>query len=684
MKYNQCWLNYKPINNYPDRDLLSDITIIRGIYNDSIIINNAVSELAIALKKMLNLSTNKRYMDDVKQVDSIKAGIILRVDYHPINNSLNHLIKNNELKTEGYLIRQKENAITIQARTEQGLLYGAFDLIRRIAQGETIRGLDITQNPKNNIRILNHWDNMDGSIERGYSGKSFFFENEELLVNDRTKDYARLIASVGINATVINNVNVKGAASELVTDRYLDKLRTMADIFASYGIKLYLSANFAAPIEIGRLSVSDPLDKDVIAWWEECIKNIYDKIPSFGGFLIKADSEGRPGPFTYGRTHADGANMLAKALKPYGGLLIWRCFVYNCKQDWRDYKTDRARAAYDNFIGLDGKFDDNVILQIKNGPMDFQVREPVSPLFGGLKNTNMILEVQAAQEYTGQQRDVCYLIPMWKEVLEFEAYSKEGGSRIEDIVSGDTYSQINCGMAAVSNTGNDFNWTGHDLVTSNLYGFGRLSWDTKLTSEQIASEWVLQTFPNHETVYKTVFDILMKSWTVYEKYTSPLGIGWMVNPSNHYGPNVDGYEYDRWGTYHRADRDGMGVDRTVKNGTGYAGQYNEPNASIYENKHTCPEDLLLFFHYIRYDYKLSSGKTLIQHIYDTHFEGVEEVIEMVKSWEDIKGLLPEDIYERVSARFQMQLSNAKEWCDRVNTYFYRKAGIGDEKGRRIY
>jgi alpha-glucuronidase len=273
---------------------------------------------------------------------------------------------------------------------------------------------------------------------------------------------------------------------------------------------------------------------------------------------------------------------------------------------------------------------------------------------------------------------------MWKEILDFDTYCQKDDSKIADIVSGSTHKQINCGMAAVSNTGNDFNWTGHDLVASNLYGFGRLSWDTDLTSEQIAKEWALLTFSHAEKVQSTIIDILMKSWPVYEKYTSPLGIGWMVNPNNHYGPNVDGYEYDRWGTYHRADRDGLGVDRTVKSGTGYAGQYNEPNASMYENKETCPEELLLFFHYIRYDHILKSGKTLIQHIYDTHFEGLEAVIKMSKDFEELKGLIPEDIYERVCERFEMQLSNAEEWRDRVNTYFYRKAGVEDKKGRKIY
>ena len=673
MNYNQCWLNYSFIENYSDKDLLTELTVCVNENKNDIIIQNAINELTYALKNILGINVSCEYQDGT-ETEKVTTGIILKL----LNDD------NSKISEEGYRILQTGKTVRIEAKTGQGLLYGCFDLIRRIGQGLSVRGLDINENPKNNIRMLNHWDNMDGSIERGYSGKSFFFENDEILINERTKDYARLIASVGINATVINNVNVHKAATELITERYLGKLRTIADIFAGYGIKLFLSINFAAPIEIGGLPVSDPLDERVQNWWNDCVKKIYEYIPNFGGFLVKADSEGRPGPFTYGRTHADGANMLARALKPYGGLLIWRCFVYNCMQDWRDYKTDRAKAAYDNFIGLDGKFEDNVVLQIKNGPMDFQVREPVSPLFGGLKNTNMILEVQAAQEYTGQQIDVCYLIPMWKEVLNFETYAKEDGATVADIVSGRAYNQINCGMAAVSNTGNDFNWTGHDLAAANLYGFGRLAWNTELTSEQIALEWIKLTFPHKDKVIKTIFDILMKSWPVYEKYTSPLGIGWMVNPGSHYGPNVDGYEYDRWGTYHRADRNGLGVDRTVRSGTGYAGQYNEPNASMYENIETCPEELLLFFHYVRYDYKLKSGKTLIQHIYDTHFEGAEEVEKMVRDWEDLKGLISDDVYMRCRERFYKQLENAREWRDRINTYFYRKSGVKDEKNRTIY
>lgn len=674
MRYNQCWLGYNPIKNYTDKDIFADITIYNCTKKNSVIVDNAVNELIKAIESILNIKVKSESITDDQLINKLDVGIVLRLNP---SNKFAHI-------NEGYSIRQTGQKLQIEAESEQGILYGSFDLIRRLAQGDTIRSLDITQKPKNNFRMINHWDNMDGSIERGYSGNSYFFEKDEIIFDDRTRDYARLMASIGINATVINNVNVRGAASELVTDRYLDKLKAMADLFEGYGIRLYICANFAAPIEVGGLQVSDPLNKDVEEWWKTCIKRVYECIPNFGGFMIKADSEGRPGPFTYGRTHADGANLLGRALKPYGGTLIWRCFVYNCLQDWRDYKTDRARAAYDNFIQLDGKFEDNVILQIKDGPMDFQVREPVSPLLGGLRNTNMIIELQAAQEYTGQQRDVCYLIPKWKEMLDFETYSKKEGSSIADIVSGRTFNQIKCGMAAVSNTGNDFNWTGHDLVASNLYGFGRLSWDTELKSEDIAKEWIKQTFSHDEKVTSTIFDILMKSWLVYEKYTSPLGIGWMVNPNNHYGPNVDGYEYDRWGTYHRADRNGMGVDRTVEKGTGFSGQYNEPNASMYEKVETCPEELLLFFHYIRYDYILKSGKTLIQHIYDTHFEGVEEVENMMRSWEELQGSIPEDVHQRVSERFDMQLENAVEWRDRVNTYFYRKSGVKDEKGRRIY
>ncbi len=670
MEYSQCWLSYNPVKNDPGSDLFKKIYMISSDNQFGIIAQNAVKEITTALKHILDI---KATVIENGNPDGNEEGIHLVID--PSEQSLGE---------EGFRIEQDERVLRITGKTEKGLLYGTFALIRRIAAGEIVNNLNITEKPMNPLRMLNHWDNMEGDIERGYSGQSFFFQSEEIIVNNRNLDFARLAASIGINGVVINNVNVRGAAATgLITDRYLGKLKELADIFAGYGIKLFLSVNFAAPIEIGGLTTADPLDAGVADWWKDCVKNIYQKIPEFGGFLVKADSEGRPGPFTYNRTHADGANVLARALHPYGGLLIWRCFVYNCQQDWRDYKTDRAKAAYDNFIGLDGDFDENVILQIKNGPMDFQVREPVSPLFGGLKKTNMILEIQIAQEYTGQQKHVCYLLPMWKEVLNFETYAENEAATIADIVAGRTYRQSYCGMAAVSNTGDDYNWTGHDLAAANLYGYGRLSWDTGLTAERIAEEWIRQTFPHNEKVFTVTMDILMNSWSTYEKYTSPLGIGWMVNPNHHYGPNVDGYEYDKWGTYHRADRNGLGVDRTMK-GTGYTAQYNEPNASMYEKIETCPEELLLFFHYVTYDYRLKTGKTLIQHIYDTHFEGASEAAGMLESWKSLNGLLPEDIYTRVLERFMLQKESANEWCDRINTYFYRKSGVDDRYHRKIY
>jgi alpha-glucuronidase len=457
----------------------------------------------------------------------------------------------------------------------------------------------------------------------------------------------------------------------------------MSEIFAGYGIKLFLSLNYAAPVELGELDSADPLSEEVREWWKKRMKIVFDAVPNLGGFLIKADSEGRPGPFTYGRTHADGANMLAEAAKPYGGLIIWRCFVYNCRQDWRDRKTDRARSGYDNFIGLDGQFLDNVILQVKNGPMDFQVREPVHPLFGGLTKTNQMLEVQIAQEYTGQQRHICYLIPWFLQVLSFRTHVKKNLDRVEDIVSGKTFGQKNCGMAAVANTGNDENWTGHDLAAANFYGFGRLAYDPSLSAEEIAREWIRLTFGRDEKVQEVMEFLLMQSWPAYESYTAPLGIGWMVNPNYHYGPNVDGYEYDRWGTYHRADHLGIGVDRSHE-GTGYAMLYKKENAAVYDDIEKCPDELLLFFHHVPYTRKLKSGKTVIQHIYDSHFEGVETVDEMVRRFETLKGRLPEKVYDRILERLLHQKEHSREWRDQINSYFYRKSGIADEKNREIY
>jgi len=679
--YTKAWLSYK-MKALTNKTIWSHISVVTDGLAD-VTVDTAVKELTRAGNELFEIRmgcdvinvffSGKEYSVEKLQTETgCKDGVVLVI--------VPELEK--EYK-EGYRIIVTDTAAYVVAGCGRGILYGAFDVIRTEIIEDKLVPCDRTVIPDNPLRMMNHWDNMDNSIERGYSGESFFFKNNEVVVNERTREYARLCASVGINASVINNVNVKNAATYLITPRYEKELKEMSEIFAEYGVDLYLSLNFAAPMELAGLTVSDPLDEKVRAWWKDTMEHVFTSIPKLAGFLVKADSEGRPGPHTYGRTQAEGANMLAEMVAPFGGKIIWRCFVYNCTQDWRDRKTDRARAGYDHFKPLDGQFADNVVLQIKNGPMDFQIREPISPLLGGLEHTNQILEVQAAQEYTGQQRHFCYLIPMWKEVLDFKTYCAPGCDTVADIVAGRTFGHTACGMAAVTNTGNDENWTGHDFAALNWYGFGRLAFTTALSAEEIAKEWIKLAVTKDEKAVAVLTDMALCSREVYEKYTSPLGIGWMVNPNHHYGPNVDGYEYDRWGTYHRADLHGIGVDRTTK-GTGYTAQYREENFKMYEDPATCPEELLLFFHYIRYDYVLKSGKTLIQHIYDTHFEGAKQAEDFLATIKSLQNVIPEDMYYRILPRFEHQAAHAKDWRDIVNSYFYRKSGIEDEQGREFF
>ena len=662
--WTQLWLEYRKVNSNGNDAFVKSV-VLEGFDAGHPVMKNALEELKAGVQGMLGTEVS---------VQTVEATLLIR----------KQVMADGDLEG-AYSLTEKEGIVSLFAAEESGVLYGVFHLLRLIATQKSLCGIDIRKSPSQPLRMMNHWDNMDGSIERGYSGRSFYYNHNEFFINERTRDFARFMASIGINGIVINNVNVKDAATYLITERYFDTVTELSELFAEYGIKLFLSLNFAAPLELGGPKSADPLDGAVISWWKEKMAEVFTRVPKLGGFLVKADSEGRPGPFTYGRTQADGANMLADIVKPYGALIIWRCFVYNCTQDWRDYKTDRARAQYDNFIGMDGDYHDNVILQIKNGPMDFQIREPIAPLLGGLKKTNQMMEVQIAQEYTGHQIDVCYLMPMFKEILEFKTYIREENDTVADIISGGLTEKrnLNTGIAAVINTGNDLNWTGNTLAAANLYGFGRLAFENSLSAEEIAEEWVRQTLSNEEEVVETVLSILLPSREIYERYTSPLGIGWMVTPHTHYGCSVDGYEYSRWGTYHRADHLGIGVDRTDK-GTGYALQYNEPNASMYNNMATCPEELLLFFHHVPYTYVLSTGKTLIQHIYDTHFRGVEEVETMISAWKSLEGKVPAEVYSNVTERFGRQLYNAKDWRDQVNSYFYRKSGIPDERGRKIY
>jgi alpha-glucuronidase len=588
-----------------------------------------------------------------------------------------------DLGLDGYIIKSIGSKIIITGKSDIGVLYGVFHFLRILQIGSPLNDLDIVETPQNKIRMMNHWDNLDGTIERGYAGNSIFFKDNRISFDPpRVKDYARLLSSVGINFVSLNNVNVRENEMKLITREYLPNLAKIADIFRNYGIKVFLSVNFASPTYVGKLLTSDPLNESVKKWWSERVKEIYRYIPDFGGFLVKADSEYTSGPFSYGRTHADGANMLADALSQFGGLLVWRAFVYKM-QDWRDRKADRAKAAYEFFKPLDGHFRDNVILQIKNGPMDFQVREPVSPLFGAMKETNQMIELQITQEYTGHQIDLCYLVPQWKEVLNFDTYANGMGSKVHEVTSGKIFNRPYGGVAGVSNVGDDINWTGHILAQANLYGFGRLTWNPRLSAKEITDEWVRLTFGSDPSVVKTVSEMLLSSWSIYESYTAPLGIGWMVNPGIHYGPNVDGYEYSKWGTYHYADHDGIGVDRTVKTGTGFIGQYNSEVAEIYESLERCPDELLLFFHHVPYTHRLKSGKTVIQHIYDTHFDGFEKVIWMKEKWLSLRDLIDSGRFDQVLERLELQTVDAREWRDEINSYFFRKSGIKDGLGREI-
>lgn len=680
--YDDCWLR---LDGIKDSSFQKNYRrCLESVYckDDTRLAKTALNELLSGLTRLTGSSP--------KVVDDPESSCII-LSILAFDKEIDSALATNEiakLQPEGFLIKavkdNKGSKIYITAKTDKGLLYGVFRFLLYLDQQKEIGKLHLLENPKNPIRMINQWDNLDGSIERGYAGRSIFYQNN-ILTTDmaRVKYYARMLASVGINAIAINNVNAHKEETRLIADK-IHMVKEINDIFRDYGIRVFLSINYASPIDIGGLSSADPLDDEVAKWWVDRVAYIYKNIPDFGGFLVKADSENRPGPFTYNRNHAEGANMLAAALKPYGGLLIWRCFVYNCQQDWRDLTIDRAKAAYENYHYLDGSFADNVILQIKNGPMDFQVREPVSPLIGTMERTNQMLELQITQEYTGQQRHLCYLVPQWKEILDFDTRAKGQGYPVKKLVNGSTFPMKHCGITAVSNIGTDYNWTGHYLAQANLYGYGRLTWDPDLATETITEEWIISTFGPKQELIDTISKMLISSWPIYENYTSPLGIGWMVNPDHHYGPSVDGYEYSKWGTYHRADFKAIGVDRTVAKGTGFTRQYRKDNYLMFENIETCPEELILFFHRLPYTYRLKSGKTIIQHIYDTHFEGVDQAIRLKEQWEKLNGMIDEKRFSHVLDRLKQQIDHAKEWRDVINSYFYRKTGICDIHSRKIY
>jgi alpha-glucuronidase len=570
--------------------------------------------------------------------------------------------------------------LIVASPTDRGVLYGVFALLAKMAGNETVTGLDEVQQPFAPIRWMNQWDNLDGTIERGYGGRSVFFEAGSVRADlTRAGDYARLLASVAVNGCAINNVN---ADPRILEDNFLPQLARIADVFRPWGVRLSIAVDLSSPKVFGGLDTFDPVDSSVSDWWRKKVDEIYRQIPDFGGFIVKADSEGRLGPSTYGRTPADAANVIARALKPHGGVVFYRAFVYNHHLDWHEPKNDRARAAYDIFHPLDGKFDENVIIQIKYGPIDFQVREPVSPLFGGLRSSNEAIELQITQEYLGQQHHLCFLPPMWKETLDFDLHAAGRSTPVKDLVAGRSFHRPVGGFVGVANVGMDANWLGHPLAMANLYGFGRLAWNPNLSASAIANEWTRLTFGNSPTVVRTITAMQLASWRIYENYTGPLGAGTLTNIlGSHYGPGIESSERNGWGQWHRADHQGIGMDRTVATGTGYVGQYPALVAGKYESLKSTPDELLLFFHHVPYSYVLHSGKTVIQYIYNSHYEGAQQAEGLVVQWKSLKNDVDEKRYAAVLARLEYQAGHAIVWRDAVCNWFLRMSGIPDAKGR---
>jgi alpha-glucuronidase len=568
----------------------------------------------------------------------------------------------------------------VTANTERGVLYGVFGLLSKMARHQDLMAVDEVQAPYAPLRWIDQWDNLNGRIERGYAGPSIFFEGGRVRDDlTRVGQYARLLASVGINGCTINNVN---ADPHVLEDGFISQVARVADAFRPWGVRLSLAVDVSTPKASGELDSFDPLDPRVAAWWRGKIDEIYRKIPDFGGFVVKADSEDRLGPTTYRRTPADAANVIARALMSHHGVLFYRAFVYDHHLDWHNLKNDRAKAAYDNFHALDGKFEDNVVIQIKHGPIDFQVREPVSPLLGGLQRTNEAIELQITQEYTGQQRHLCFLVPMWKEVLDFDLQAGWDRTPARDLVAGRTFQRPTGGLVGVANVGMNTNWLGSSLAMANLYGFGRLAWDPGLSSQTIVDEWTRLTLGNDPLVVRTITEMQLASWHVYESYTGPLGAGTLTDIlGSHYGPGPAASEENGWGQWHRADHEGIGMDRTVATGTGFVGQYSPAVQRQYESLANCPDELLLFFHHVPYTHVLHSGKTVIQHIYDSHYEGADRAQAYVSQSRLLKGHIDDERYAEVLARLQYQAGHAIVWRDAINDWFHRMSGIADQRGR---
>lgn len=666
----ELWLRYRPIEDEKLKKEYADVIRYIVVEGNSQISQSIKDELRDGLLGLLQQS--------IPLASDVTGGTLAVAigTSSEVAEKFGLMEQVEKLHPEGFIIKAlgdgAEKVTVIASPTDRGALYGAFRFLSQLQSNRSIENLGIRDEPVNDLRLLNHWDNWEptkfGTIERGYAGETLWqWEQLPNTIDPRYRDYARANASIGINGAVINNVN---AQVEFIKTENLPKVAALADEFRKYGIRLYLSIRYDTPIVLGGLDSSDPLDDAVISFWQHKVEEIYSYIPDFGGFLVKGDSEGQPGPLKYNRDHATGANMLAALLKPHDGIIIWRTFVYGIS----GLSSDRVMQNYEVFQPLDGEFADNVILQAKNGPLDFQVREPVNPVIGGLPNTNVGIELQITQEYTGTNLHLCYLIPQWKEIFNFDTFARGEGSLVKNVLDGSLFGRSLSLVAGVANTGSSKNWTGNFLAQANWHGFGRLAWNPSLEPADIAEEWVRMTYGNHEDVVKTITTILLDSWEIYESYTSPLGLGVMIEggidrlrpaPANRVN-------------YHRADADGIGYDRS-ETGSGYVYQYYPEVANVFNAVETTPEELLLWFHHLPYEYTLSTGGTLIQQLYSSYENGVAGIENAISQWETLRGKIDANRYNVVSLGFRTQLRWAKIWRDECIKYFEQVSGIKQVK-----
>ena len=660
----RLWLRYEPITDPAWR------TAYAGAFSEIVVPENPRPTIAAARDELVSglrglLGTDLPVVTQPTRDNALVLGT-------PRQPEIAALVTETDLRAiseEGYIVRRIATAsghrTLIVANREIGQLYGAFALLRHLQTGQSLENLNLLSAPQVTHRLLNHWDNLNRTTERGYAGFSiweWFYLPE--IRSSRYRDYARACASIGINGTVLTNVN---ADAQLLTPFYLTRVAAIADELRPYGVKVYLSAKFSAPIELGGLKTADPLDPAVAAWWAAKVGEIYRAIPDFGGFLVKANSEGQPGPQDYHRTHADGANLLADALQPYNGIVMWRAFVYS-----PDGAADRVTQAQNEFAPLDGKFRDNVVVQIKNGPLDFMPREPFSPLLAHMPKTPLALELQITQEYLGQSTQLAYLAWLWKEVLDADTYANGQGTTVARVVDGSATGHTLSVMAGVANVGTDRNWTGHPLAQANWYAYGRLAWDHRLTAEQIATEWTQQTFGSDPVVVNTITKLLLGSRETVVNYSMPLGLHHIMAEGHHYGPGpwVANLPRADWNSvyYHKADAQGLGFDRTSA-GSKAIEQYAPEWQKLWGNLETCPENLLLWFHHVPWDHKMKSGRPLWDELCLHYQQGVDEVRAMQQNWDSLAGRIDDERFTEVKQRLARQELDARDWRDACLLYF---------------